>query len=220
MSFRSIAKYIYRNTLYPVVNQLFLEHLMQRTGNFINCRWLGVPIRQNILDLWTTQETIAEIRPDFLIETGSFHGGSALFYAHLFDLMGNGRVISIDVAQNHDVTHPRIQFWTGSSIDYGIHERLRKEVSGQIMVILDSAHDATHVRQELELYAPLVTAGSYFLVQDGISDIHPLYRKYRPGPLVAIKNFLSEHEEFEVDQERTQRFVITHHPMGWLRRKH
>jgi cephalosporin hydroxylase len=30
---------------------------------------------------------------------------------------------------------------------------------------------------------------------------------------------LSHHPEFEVDVARSERFLITHHPMGWLRRR-
>lgn len=37
-------------------------------------------------------------------------------------------------------------------------------------------------------------------------------------PLPAIRELLREHQEFEVDLERSSRFLITHHPSGWLRR--
>ena len=53
---------------------------------------MGVPIWQNVLDLWTIQETISELKPALLIETGTNRGGSALFYAHLMDLLGHGPV--------------------------------------------------------------------------------------------------------------------------------
>ena len=51
-------------------------------------RWMGQPIWQNVLDLWTIQETIVAVRPDLLIECGTNRGGSSLFFAHLFDLHG------------------------------------------------------------------------------------------------------------------------------------
>ena len=86
------------------------------------------------------------------------------------------------------------------------------------MVILDSDHSKDHVFKELELYAPLVTPGSFILVQDGVVDTLPRFRQLRPGPLPAIKQFLEGHPEFEVDVERNERFLITHHPWGWLRR--
>jgi cephalosporin hydroxylase len=57
------------------------------------------------------------------------------------------------------------------------------------------------------------------LVQDGVIDELPLFRSGRPGPLPAIHAFLARHPEFEIDRARTERFVITHHPDGWLRRR-
>ena len=70
------------------VARLYQHDLIAKTGNFATTSWLGTPIWQNVLDLWTIQETIAELRPGLLIETGTNRGGSALFYAHLMDLLG------------------------------------------------------------------------------------------------------------------------------------
>ena len=36
-----------------------------------------------------------------------------------------------------------------------------------VFVMLDSNHETNHVRQEIALYCPLTTVGSYCLVQDG-----------------------------------------------------
>jgi cephalosporin hydroxylase len=41
----------------------------------------------------------------------------------------------------------------------------------------------------------------------------------RPGPLPAIENFLRAHADFEIDEERAGKFLISHHPKGWLQRK-
>jgi cephalosporin hydroxylase len=91
--------------------------------------------------------------------------------------------------------------------------------SGPVMVILDSDHSEVHVRQELESYGPLVTPGSFVMVQDGSIDMLPRFRNRRPGPLRAIRDYLRDHPEFELDPERCERFLITHHPMGWQRRR-
>jgi cephalosporin hydroxylase len=200
---------------------LFFRDLVEKTKNFGTLKWLGQPIWQNILDLWTIQETIAEVRPTLLIECGTHQGGSALFYAHLFDLLGQGRIVSVDVAKKHNVAHPRIRFLLGSSIAPDIVALMRQEVAnagGPVLVILDSDHSAQHVAQEMELYGPLVTRGSFMLVQDGVADVLDTLRA-SPGPLVAIQQFLPRHPEFEVDHERCERFLITHHPWGWLRKK-
>ena len=56
------------------------------------------------------------------------------------------------------------------------------------------------------------------LVQDGIIDELFMFRKGRPGPLPALEKYLAKHPEFEIDHERCGRFLITHHPKGWLKR--
>lgn len=212
-----------KNAIYPIVNQIFFLELLNATGNFQRTKWLGKPIMQNILDLWVIQETICELQPKLIIECGTNQGGSAYFYANLFDLMGDGKVITIDVEKMHDLTHPRIEFIIGSSISDCVISNVREAVSsvhGTVMVILDSDHSANHVSKELELYAPFVTPNSFVLVQDGIMDTLPVLKgTYPPGPISAIRDFLERHPEFEVDAERSQRFLISHHPEGWLRKK-
>src|SRR5437660_3309797 len=162
------------------------------------------------------QETIWEVQPELLIECGTHRGGSAYFYAHLFDLMQKGKVITIDIVDRHDFTHPRIEFVLGSSVEDSVVDRVRSAASsarGAVMVTLDSDHTARHVSQELELYAPFVTRNSFILVQDGVIDALPVFRAGRPGPLPAIREFLACHPEFEVDVERSERFIISHHPL-------
>lgn len=203
-------------------SRLFFNDLIAKTGNFGQTTWLGVPIWQNVLDLWTIQETLAEVRPALLVETGTHRGGSALFYAHLMDLMGHGRVVTIDIVDPGDLGHDRITFLHGSSTDPAIVEQVRglaSEAGGPVMVILDGNHDRDHVAAELELYAPLVTPGSLLLSQDGVIDQLRIFADSRPGPLPANRDFLARHPEFEEDRERNERFLVTHHPAGWMRRR-
>jgi cephalosporin hydroxylase len=203
------------------VARLYHHDLIYKTGNFRALDWLGVPIWQSPLDLWTIQETIAEVRPALIVETGTDQGGSALFYAHLLDLLGRGSVMTIDVAPPPDVSHERIEFVTGSSTDPDVAAKVRERAAaadGPVMVILDSDHSRDHVAAELELYAPLVTPGSYLLSQDGVIDQFMIFRGARPGPLVANREFLRDHTEFEHDRERNARFRLTQHPLGWMKR--
>jgi len=196
--------------------------LIHKTNNFGRINWLGHPIWQNILDLWTIQETITEVRPDLLIETGTNRGGSSLFFAHLMDLMGHGSIVTIDVKKLHDLSHPRITYLLGSSTAPDIVEQVRLRVAasrGPVLIILDSDHSQKHVAAELETYATFVTPGSYYLVQDGVIDTLPMMHGDRPGPLPAIDDFAARHAEFEIDHERCERFIISQHPRGWLRRR-
>jgi cephalosporin hydroxylase len=211
----------YDRLIRPVVLRRFFMDLIKETNNFSRITWLGQPIWQNILDLWTVQQTLYEIQPELLIECGTNRGGSALFYAHLFDLIGKGHVVTIDIQRLHEIEHPRITFMSGSSTDprtLDHVDRAAASVSGHVMVILDSDHSAAHVGKELDIYSRYVTPGSYILVQDGIIDVLPSLRADRPGPLAAIREFLPTHPEFQADLNRSNRFLISHHPMGWLKR--
>lgn len=208
--------------LQPVINELFFTELVKTTRNFGDTTWLGHPIWQNVLDLWTIQETIVAFKPDLLIECGSNRRGSAFFFGHLFDLLDHGRVISIDIVQLSDLMHPRATFLIGNSIDPVIVRQVESaaaSVRGPVMVILDSDHSAAHVAKELEVYHRFVTSGSYLLVQDAVIDTLPWFQGGGPGPLPAIQAFLKTHPEFTVDRAKSERFLITHHPDGWLRRR-
>ncbi len=212
---------IYERTLARPVRNLFFSDLIRHTNYFHNIEWMGNQVYQNVLDLWVTAETIGAIRPHLIIECGSYQGGSALYYASMCDLLGVGRVITIDVLKLHDHTHPRVEFWIGDSTWESVVNRASaaaRDASGPVMVILDSDHHASHVAREMEAYAPLVTPGSYLLVQDGVIDALGIFNHRRPGPLVAIRKFLAAHPEFRIDEERCNRFLITHHPSGWLKR--
>jgi cephalosporin hydroxylase len=204
------------------MHQRFLTDLIRHTDNFGHLTWLGHPIWQNVLDLWSLQEAISEIKPALILETGTNQGGSALFYAHLFDLLGQGRVITVDVERLHSLEHERIDFVGGSSLDDDVLAIMRsgaRDAGGPVMVVLDSEHSAAHVLEEMRAYAPLVSPGSLMLVQDGVIDTLPMFSAFRPGPLAAIEAFLAESSEFELDVRFDRRFLVTHHPSGWLRRR-
>ena len=204
-------------------DQQFFTRLIRRTDNFSRQTWLGKPIWQNVFDLWTIQETLFELRPALLVECGTNRGGSSYFFANIFDLIGHGRVITVDIEKMHDLSHPRVTYLLGSSVESKVLDQVARAVAesnGPVMVLLDSDHSEAHVRQEMDLYHTFVTPGSFLLVQDGIIDTLDIFRKFRPGPLPAIETFLSSHSEFEVDTARCTRFLITHSPKGWLRRGH
>ena len=59
-------------------------------------RWLGVRSLQNPLDVWITQEIIHEVKPDFIVEAGTFEGGSAPLWAMILEQVNpDGRVITL-----------------------------------------------------------------------------------------------------------------------------
>jgi cephalosporin hydroxylase len=202
--------------------ETFQADLINHTGNYGNINWLGKQIWQPVLDVWTLQETIFEVKPELLIECGTYRGGSSWFFGDLFELMGKGRVITVDIEKQHDLSHPRVTYLIGDCAAPEMVQKIRAErdkVTGPVMLLLDSDHSAAHVKRELDAYHSFVTPGSFIHIQDGVIDVQPQFAHARPGPLRAIEAFVAEHPEFEVDLERSGKFLITHHPKGWLRRK-
>jgi cephalosporin hydroxylase len=95
-----------------------------------------------------------------------------------------------------------------------------------VLVCLDSNHTHQHVLRELELYAPLVTSGSYCVVFDTFIEDMPddFVWKDRPwgkgnNPKTAVHAFLRQRPEFEIDRSIEDRVVVTSAPDGFLRRK-
>jgi cephalosporin hydroxylase len=176
----------------------------------INLSWLGHQTLKCPLDLWIYQELMVRTRPDVIIETGTAYGGSALFMASVFDLIGHGEVISIDVGPNPArPRHPRIDYVLGSSTDPELVAAVTQRVSGRrVMVVLDSDHGADHVYGEMVAYSPLVPVGGYLIVEDTNINGHPTFEEFGPGPMEAVDRFLAASPGFAVD-ERCTRFMMT-----------
>jgi cephalosporin hydroxylase len=186
-----------------------------------NTHWLGVPAQKCAFDLWVYQELLHELRPAVIVECGTANGGSALYLASICDLLGHGEVVTVDIADEPGrPSHDRITYLTGSSTDPEILEKVRQLVGSRapVVVILDSDHSRDHVLNELHLYAPLVSAGSYLIVEDSNVNGHPVVPDFGPGPAEAVTQFLAETDEFEIDRSR-EKFFLTFNPSGYLRRR-
>jgi cephalosporin hydroxylase len=182
--------------------------------------WLGVRTDKCPLDLWIYQELVSELRPDVILETGTAFGGSALFLATMCDLVGTGRVVTIDVQQQEGrPEHPRLTYLHGSSTAPETHERLRELTAGArtVLAVLDSDHRAEHVLEECRLFGDLVTPGGYLVVEDTILNGHPVSPDFGPGPMEAVESFLATDERFEVDRSR-EKLYLTFNRNGYLRR--
>lgn len=185
-----------------------------------NNTWLGVKTWKCPLDLWVYQELLYRVRPDVVVETGTYKGGSAYFMAGIFDLMSHGRVLTIDVDEDGDrPEHERIDYLTGSSVDPAVLARVRQEVAGTetVLVILDSDHRRDHVLAELREYSRIVTPGSYLIVEDTNINGHPVRAEYGPGPREAVEIFLADTHDF-VPDATCEKFLLTWNGGGYLRR--
>ena len=181
--------------------------------------WLGAQALKNPLDLWIYQEILHETRPELVVETGTYRGGSALYLASMCDLLGVGEIVSVDIEPLREdyPAHPRITYLGGrSSTDPEVVAEIRARAEGRpTLVVLDSDHSQAHVEAELSAYAPIVPVGCYVIVED--SNIGQIRKDLMPGPLQAVEVFLARTDEFVVDRDR-EKFLITFNPSGYLRR--
>lgn len=216
-----------------------------------NYHWMDRPIIQYPQDVVAMQELIWEVKPDLVVETGIAHGGSLVFSASMLALLdmceaieagamldpaaSKRKVLGVDIdirAHNRAAidAHPmrsRIAMIEGSSVAPEVVDQVRAvaEGHGRVLVCLDSMHTHDHVREELEHYAPLTSAGSYCvvfdtLIEDMPQDAYP-DRPWGPGnnPKTAVHDYLKSHPEFEIDTAIADKLMITVAHDGFLRRR-
>lgn len=227
-----------------------------------NFTWLGRPIIQVPQDVYAIQEMIWTCRPDLVIETGIAHGGSLVLSASILALLdycdavqagtvldptaSRRKVVGIDIdirAHNraaieaHPMRH-KIKTIQGSSIAPDISAQVAAEAEGyeRVMVMLDSNHTHAHVLEELELYAPYVSKGSYCVVWDsGVEDLPADMCADRPwgkgdNPKTAVWEYMKRLEgegrtardggalRFDYDRNIEHKIMITASPDGFLKR--
>lgn len=218
--------------LISITNEFIKELAFARYS--ANFSWLGRPIIQIPQDLVALQEIIWSLQPDVIIETGIAHGGSLIFYASMLELTGKGMVIGIDIdirAHNRVEIekHPfykRITMIEGSSTSPEVFQQVQSLLpdGATVMVCLDSNHTHDHVLREMQLYAPLVSPGSYCVVFDtGIEDLPPhmiIDRPWGPGnnPKTAVWEYLKTNDHFVIDKDIEAKILLTSAPDGYLRR--
>ena len=218
--------------LSELANRLFVKSCEYRYS--YNFTWLGRPIVQYPQDIMAMQEIIWRVQPDLIIETGIAHGGSLIFYASMLELIGGtGRVLGIDIdIREHNrqaiEAHPmfkRITMIEGSSIEQSTVDRVMvfARHAKRVLVVLDSNHTHDHVLNELELYSPFVTRGSYLVVFDSVVEDMPADafpdRPWGRGnnPKTAVWEFLKTNDRFAIDKEVENKLLITVAPDGYLK---
>ena len=197
-------------------------------------RWLGVPVLQWPTDLIMMQELIAKVRPNCIVETGMYLGGTAVFYASLLKLLGiDGRVISIDLQIHPEARKnigssafsDRIHLIEGDSKSEPVHQELRHLLGEEknVLVCLDSDHSYAHTLGELRAFSCYVPVGGYMVLFDTICreladtpNGDPSWAQ--DNPMTALEEFLAENKQFATDPQ-WEKLLVTFAPKGFLMRK-
>lgn len=213
----------------PVDEQKRIMNMWYDLEVWNNTSFLGISVMKNPMDLWMMHYIITEVRPDYIVETGTANGGSALYWAAILDLLGleDSRVITMDIKDytaevaERSLWQDYVEFIHSSSTDPETVASIAERVKGKtVMVMLDSNHEGHHVLQELRMYGPLVSPDSYLIVEDTHLDGIPVAPQWGPGPMSALIEYLGTGGADLYEQDLTREaHLLTQNPGGWLRRK-
>lgn len=191
-----------------------------RSGAWCDTTWMGRRAANAPTDLFAYQDILAEVRPDWVIETGTGEGGRALFLASVCDLLGHGRVVSIDERPGGDPpAHPRLVHLAGRAFDDEVVGRVRELVGpdGRAVVVLGTRGARHRTRREFDAYAPFVPVGSYVIIEHTVLNGHPVDPAHGSGPFEAARRILNQRGDFMADSRREAQ-GLSFNPGGYLRR--
>lgn len=203
-------------------NPIWSDYLkwFHETNVWKGMHYKGVRTLKLPSDMWNYQEIIHERKIRFVVETGTRHGGSALFFAD--HVPENGLVISCDIdrSANQVGSHPRIKFLIGNSAAPNAVEVISglmpDRKPGETFFIFDSDHSEKHVSAELEVFRSLFLPGDTVIVEDTAVNGHPVRPDHGPGPMEAIVAFNAKYPDVLVhDQKREDKFGATQAPKGY-----
>lgn len=168
-------------------------------------------------DLERYERVIRETKPDVVVETGTWRGGSAAWFA------SQGLdVITIDVACFPEQDRYRLKTvtWvTGDSVDPETVSQVAGLVGDRrVMVVLDSDHSAKHVRAEIQAYGPMVSAGCSLVVEDTIVRWWHEVDSDKGSPYDAVESELIGNSDWIHDMGVEDMHRVTMSPGGWWRR--
>lgn len=169
---------------------------------------------KNPFDLALYTRLIWELQPRTIIELGSFHGGSGLWYADQMSVLCKepGEVHSFDLhvkCISPSARHPRLHFHHLNLADLGSFDTRVLQDAPHPWLVVDDAHvNVLNVFLFLDLF---MQSGDYYVVEDV-----PMYA-WR-GIVAASQTI--EDRNFLVDTHYTDAYGynVTCAPNGWLRK--
>ena len=217
------------------VRDYWLDRMRQSSEDF----YAGIPLAKFPEDLRVYEHLLWNCRPNVVIEIGTWHGASALWFRDrlrtiaAYGLIRDPRVISVDVETDLarrslagiDPDFEReITLLDADVIDPGLPERVAAMLPAEAscLVVEDSRHVYRTTMAALEGFARFVSPGGFFVVEDGCVDVEEmrLGPEWPRGVLPAIRDWLMTDAGSEFECMRSMElYGITCHPEGFLRRR-
>lgn len=185
-----------------------------------NITYRGIKCTKAPFDYVLYQMIVHSLKPDLIIEIGANEGGSAFYLADLLEHNGKGVIHTIDIEDRiapEVKENKRIQFF-GNGWE-GYDTALASDFE-TVLVIEDSSHTYENTLGVMHKFAPLVTPGSYLIVEDGIVEVLGVAGQFNGGPVKAIKEFLQATDNFINDVYWTDFFGknATFNTIGYLKK--
>ncbi len=181
--------------------------------------WLGRTVEVAPTDLLAYQELISTVRPEWVVVTGDPDGGRTAFVASICELLGHGRVVAVVEGEGAPTPeHPRVEYVVGDPCEAAVQDEVKAKVgSGRAMLLLGGPRHQDEVLVQFDAFAPLVSVGSYAIVEGSIVNGAPVWPGYGPGPNQALKRIGALYPDFMPDLE-VQKYFLTFNAEGYLKR--
>ena len=201
--------------------------------------FLGVHFLQNPNDAITIAEILHDQDIDLVIETGTYHGAAALFFASIrYQYRYNAsektvrpfKIITIDI-NRYPLLASHILFIPHASVSSTAKALVNLTFTNMnprnVFISLDGDHRAQAVYDELVYYQNYVpNIGNYILVQDTrlSSKWHTLYcaeSKFDGpcnGPQEGANWFLKNEGQRRFVIDSAKEYLFSTHHNGWLKR--
>jgi cephalosporin hydroxylase len=215
-----------------------LDLFRSRVAQVMFDTYAGIPMLKFPEDLRVYEHILWLGRVDVVLELGTQHGGSALWFRdRLRTLAAYGHiqrphVLSMDLdvtearrqlAQADPAYEDEITLIEGDVRDASVTETVSGlvESGASCLVVEDLAHTYETTMAALRAFSGLVQPGGFFVVEDGCVDVEEmrLHPDWPRGVLPAVHDWLSSSQGRGFRQRRDlELYGITCHPEGFLQR--
>lgn len=168
------------------------------TGHFA-VHYRGINYIKCPFDYVMYQMILEEVKPNLVVEIGTFNGGGALYISDIISRWG-GIVHTIDIESKEldplVTNNPNIVLFKDGYQGYDIS--LAKKFN-KILVIDDGSHYYHDVKDAFNKFNELVSLNSYYIVEDSVIYFEDP-NSHGGGPIKAIEEIIQENTDFEIDR--------------------
>lgn len=185
----------------------------------LNTTYRGIPMYKCPFDYVMYQMILNQVKPDLIIEIGTYHGGCSLYMADLLDIIGNGEIHTIDienmVTDKNVLNNKRIKRFLGGYQSYDLNLLYQYET---ILVIDDGSHRSEDVLEAFKKFHTVVSKNSYYIIEDGVLSELGYNEAYNGGPLKIMSELAKITDDYIIDTKWCDFYGTntTFNPNGYL----